>query len=440
MINNWLKNIDLQLLLIYFVLVILGIASIYSTTFDESYSSIFSFNKSYGKQIMWFGISLCVGIIILLLDIEFIRKYTEVFYGITTLLLILVLLFGTERNGAKAWFGIGSFGIQPAEFAKITASLFIAKYLASVNTSIYKLQSQIWVSVILFVPIILILKQPDLGTVLVFLGFILVLYREGIIGSIMLYGLMVAAVSVVSLILKDTFSTLLGYTFHSHYMLIGALVIMAVFIALGVNITTYKRYRRTKHLQIIAVTAIAIIIVPLMKFGFEKIPENHYQRVRVEIILGLKKDPRGVGYNSHQALSAIGSGQFLGKGYKNATLANDTYNQVPEQSTDFIFCTVAEEWGFLGSFLLFSLYMILIIKIIAIAERQRSDFGRIFSYSVASIFFIHFTINIGMVLGLAPIIGIPLPFFSYGGSSLLTFSIMIFLLLKIDSDRLEIFR
>ena len=393
MLNNWLKNIDLQLLLIYFVLVILGIASIYSTTYDENYSSIFSLNKSYGKQIMWFGISLCIGIIILLLEIDFIRKYIEVFYGITTLLLILVLLFGTERNGAKAWFGVGSFGIQPAEFAKISASLFIAKYLSSVNTSIYKMQSKIGVSLILLIPIILILKQPDLGTVLVFLGFILVLYREGIIGNIMLYGLMVAAVSVVSLILKDTTNTLFNFTFHSHYMLIGALIIIAIIIALGVNITTYKRYRRIKHLRIIAVTAIAILIVPLMKYGLEKIPENHYQRVRVEIILGLKKDPRGVGYNSHQALSAIGSGQFLGKGYKNATLANDTYSQVPEQSTDFIFCTVAEEWGFLGSLVLFTLYMILIVKIIAIAERQRSDFGRIFAYSVASIFFIHFTIS-----------------------------------------------
>ncbi|MDC0015040.1 rod shape-determining protein RodA, partial [Flavobacteriales bacterium] len=192
--------------------------------------------------------------------------------------------------------------------------------------------------------------------------------------------------------------------------------------------------------RIVAVTLIGLVLIPLMKIGLEKIPENHYQRVRVEIILGLKEDPRGVGYNSHQALSAIGSGEFLGKGYKNATLANDTYNQVPEQSTDFIFCTVAEEWGFLGSFVLFSLYMILIIKIISMAERQRSAFGRIFSYSIASIFFIHFTINIGMVLGLAPIIGIPLPFFSYGGSSLLSFSIMIFILLKIDSDRLASFR
>lgn len=438
--SSWFKHIDFQLLLIYVVLVLLGVSTIYSTTYNEEYASIFSLNKEYGRQLMWFGISLGIGTLILLLDTIFIRKYTEVFYGITTLLLVLVLLVGTERNGAKAWFGIGSFGIQPAEFAKISVSLFIAKYLSSVNTSLHKLESKIWVSVILFIPILLILRQPDLGTVLVFLGFILVLYREGIIGNIMLYGLLVVAVGVVSLLLKDTHNVLLGYTIHAHYFLITALILFSILIAIGVNLTTYKRYRRKKHLTIILITAIAILIVPLMKYGFEKIPEKHYQRVRVEIILGLKEDPRGVGYNSHQALSAIGSGKFLGKGYKNATLANDTYNQVPEQSTDFIFCTVAEEWGFLGSFILFSLYLLLIVKIITIAERQRSAFGRIYAYSIASIFFIHFTINIGMVLGLAPIIGIPLPFFSYGGSSLLSFSIMLFILLKIDSDRLEIFR
>lgn len=438
--NRWIKHIDYQLLALYLLLVIFGIISIYSTTFDENSTSIFSLNKSYGKQIMWLGISLIVGITILLLDIEFIKKYVELFYIFTIILLILVLIIGSERNGAKAWFGFGSFGIQPAEFAKISASLMIAKYLSSINTEVHKIQSRTWISILLFVPILLILQQPDLGTALVFLGFILVLYREGVIGNVMLYGLLIFIVSIVSLIFKDAETQIFNFTFHSHYTLIFTLVIIAILVAIGVNITTYKRYRKVKHLKIVAVTAIAIILVPIMKIGFEKIPENHYQRVRIEIILGLKEDPRGVGYNSHQALSAIGSGKFLGKGYKNATLANDKFNQVPEQSTDFIFCTVGEEFGFVGGFVLFSLYLLLIIKVIGIAERQRSTFGRIYGYSIASIFFIHFTINIGMVLGLVPIIGIPLPFMSYGGSSLLTFSIMVFVLLKLDSDRLEVFR
>jgi len=437
---NWLQNIDKQLVAIYVILVLLGISTIYSTSYSEDYPSIFSLNKSYGKQIMWFGISLVVGILILLLDIEFIRKYIEVFYGLTILLLILVLFVGTVRGGARAWFGIGSFGIQPAEFAKISVSLFIAKYLSNTNLELHKLESKIWAGLILLVPVFLILQQPDLGTVLVFLGFILVFYREGIIGNILLFGILLFAVSVVSLALKDSTNTIFGFEFHSHYLYALIIIAIAIIVALAVNVTTYKRYRRAKHLRIVVITIIGLILIPLMKIGLEKIPENHYQRVRVEIILGLKEDAKGVGYNSHQALSAIGSGEFLGKGYKNATLANDRYNQVPEQSTDFIFCTVAEEWGFLGSFVLFSLYMTLIVKIITIAERQRSAFGRIFSYSIASIFFIHFTINIGMVIGLAPIIGIPLPFFSYGGSSLLSFSIMIFILLKIDSDRLASFR
>lgn len=438
--NSFLKNIDKQLLGIYFLLVFLGVVSIYSTTYDENYASIFSLSKSYGKQIMWFGISCCIGVIILLLDKDFIKKSIPIFYGFTSLLLVLVLLIGTERNGAKAWFGVGSFGIQPAEFSKISVSLMVALFISNVNTVLLKQQARIWLSIIIFFPIFLILRQPDLGTVLVFLGFILVLYREGLIGNVFLYSLLLVIVSVVSLLLKDTTNLFFGFPIHAHYTLIFTLIIIAILVTLGVNITTYQRYRKSKYIRIILITLVAIVLVPMMKYGFEKIPENHYQRVRIEIILGLKKDPRGVGYNSHQALSAIGSGQFFGKGYKNATLANDTYSQVPEQSTDFIFCTVAEEWGFAGGFILFSIYMVLILKIISIAERQRSAFNRVFAYSIASIFFIHFAINIGMVLGLAPIIGIPLPFLSYGGSSLLSFSIMIFLLLKFDSDRLESFR
>ena len=337
-----LKNIDLQLFGLYIILILLGIISIYSTTFDENYSSIFSLNKSYGKQIMWFGISVGMGIFILLLEIDFIRKYIEVFYGITITLLILVLLVGTERGGAKAWFGIGSFGIQPAEFAKISVSLLVAKYIASLNFSVKNIESKFWLSLIIFLPILLILQQPDLGTVLVFLSFILVLYREGIIGNILLYGLLLIAICIVSLILKDTQNMIFGFEIHAHYILGISLIGIALFTVFGVNLTTYKRYRKAKYLRIFIVTTIALILIPLMKIGFEKIPKNHYQRARIELILGLKEDARGVGYNSHQALSAIGSGQFIGKGYKKATLANDTYSQVPEQSTDFIFCTVAE--------------------------------------------------------------------------------------------------
>ena len=438
--NSIFKNIDLPLLGLYGFLVILGILNIYSTSFDTDHPEIYSLSKNYGRQVMWFGISLFLGTIILFLDGEFIRKNAFVFYAFTTTLLVLVLFVGTVRGGARAWFGIGGFGIQPAEFAKISVSLMLAKYLSSINVSITKIESKILVGLIIFVPIILILKQPDLGTVLVFLAFILVLYREGISGNILLYGLLFTAVGIVSLILKDTQTSLFGFEFHSHYML-GVTVILAAFlIFLAVKLTTYKRYRIKKNIQILIVTAITILVIPSIKYGFEKMPEKHYQRVRIEIILGLTEDPKGVGYNSHQALSAIGSGKLIGKGYRNATLANDKFNQVPEQSTDFIFCTIAEEWGFAGSFVLFILFMILIIRIILISERQRSTFTRVYGYSVAGILFVHFTINIGMVMGIAPIIGIPLPFFSYGGSSLLAFSTMIFILLKLDSDRYEVFR
>lgn len=438
--NSTFKNIDFPILGLYLVLAILGILNIYSTSFDTEHSAIYSLSKNYGRQVMWLGISLFLGAIILLLDGEFIRKNATYFYGFTTLLLVLVLMVGTVRGGARAWFGIGGFGIQPAEFAKITTSLMLGKYLSTINASIAKFESKIWVAVIIFVPIVLILKQPDLGTVLVFLAFILVLYREGISGNILLYGLLFSIVAVISLILKDTQMTLFGTKFHAHYMLIFTCILIASAILLGIKFLVYQRYRRKKNLTIIGLTLLSIILIPGIKYGFEKIPEKHYQRVRVEIILGLTEDPKGVGYNSHQALSAIGSGKILGKGYRNATLANDKFSQVPEQSTDFIFCTIAEEWGFLGSMVLFVLFMILIIRIIFIAERQRSTFTRVYGYSVAGILFIHFTINLGMVMGIAPIIGIPLPFFSYGGSSLLSFSIMIFILLKLDSDRYEVFR
>ena len=241
------KNIDKQLLGLYFLLVLLGIFTIYSTTYDENYSSIFSLSKSYGKQIMWFGISSCIGIIILLLDREFIQKAIPIFYGFTVLLLVLVLLIGTERNGAKAWFGVGSFGIQPAEFSKISVSLMVALFIANTNTTLLKLQTRIWLSIIIFIPILLILKQPDLGTVLVFLGFILVLYREGIIGNILLYGLLLVVVSVVSLLLKDTINLFFGFPIHSHYTLIFTLILMAILVTLGVNVTTYQRYRKSKY-------------------------------------------------------------------------------------------------------------------------------------------------------------------------------------------------
>lgn len=433
------KNIDLITLAIYFFLACFGIIIIHSSVLVEESSSIFSLSSSSGRQIMWGGISLFFGVVIFLLDKDFFNKNAPIFYGITTLLLVLVLVVGQERNGAKAWFGVGSFGIQPAEFCKITVSLMIAKYLSTSTSSIRKRETQIKILGIIFLPIMLIMLQPDLGTVLVFSAFILVLYREGISGNILLYGILLFIITIMSLILHESTNTMFGFTFSSLYVLAGLIILIASLLFFIVYRFIYKRYRRQLIIRLITITTIALIIIPSVVTLFNKIPPTNYQRKRIEIVLGLREDPKGVGYNIHQALSAIGSGELTGKGYMNATLANSRYRQVPEQSTDFIFCTIGEEWGFIGGAILFTLFLTLILRIIIIAERQRSSFTRIYAYSVGCILFLHFTINIGMVMGIAPIIGIPLPFFSYGGSSLLAFSIMLFILLKLDADRLEVF-
>lgn len=432
------NNIDKVAFITYLVLVIFGILNIYSSSFDPDYPNIFSLNGSYGRQIMWGGISLIVGILIFLLEPDFIKKNAIVFYGVCLTLLFLVLIVGQERGGAKAWFGVGSFGIQPSEFMKIAVALMIANRLSDINVNVRKKETQLYLAAIIFIPIVLIMLQPDLGTVLVFSSFILVLYREGVVGNIILIGLLYIGVVTTALIFSDTTFNMFGIDVHSKWVIIGVLGILTGIIIYATTIFVYKRYRGKIMFRTALISAGAMLLVWGAVTGFKMIPEN-YQIRRIKITLGLLEDPKNDGYNITQALSAIGSGEFAGKGYKSATLANSTFNHVPEQSTDFIFCTLAEEWGFLGGLVLFSLLTFFIIRLIILAERQRSVFSRTYIYAVACILFLHFTINVGMVMGVAPVIGIPLPFFSYGGSSLLAFSIMIFIALKLDADRLDIF-
>lgn len=436
---NVLKNIDYATLILYFLLATLGIVSIYSSAYNPEYPSIFSPNTSYGRQIIWGGLSLVMGLIILLLEPDFIKKAAMPFYIFCMTLLLLVLIVGQERGGAKAWFGVGSFGIQPAEFSKIAVSLMIANYLSDINVQIRKRNTQINLLVITMLPIIFILLQPDLGTVLVFSAFILVLYREGVIGNVLLVGLLYAALATTSLLLIQTSYTMWeGFDIPAMYILMFVVFLIACFSVFVTIKFFYKRYRRKILIRIITISSIALLVIPSFTMLFNALPDN-YQKKRIEIVLGLREDPDGIGYNINQALSAIGSGELTGKGYREATLANSQFKLVPEQSTDFIFCTFGEEWGFLGGLVLFTLFVFLIFRLIIIAERQRTNFARVYIYSVACILFLHFTINIGMVIGVAPIIGIPLPFFSYGGSSLLAFSIMIFIALKLDADRLDVY-
>lgn len=480
--DSSIRNIDLITIGIYFVLVIIGISSVYSSSYSEEMPSLFSLESPYGKQIMWFGISIIIGFFIFLLRPDFIQKSSFIIYGFVMLLLILVLIIGEERNGAKAWFGFGSFGIQPAEFSKIAVALIISDYLARLESKKLKNIKILHLFILIFIPIVFIMLQPDLGSVLVFTAFILVLYREGLSGNMMIYGLLVATTATIAIILSAGSTSVFGYYINSSYILMFVIIIIALFILIYIKIFFYKRYRKSRIIRLTYITAIVLATIPSSISLWNKIPDTNYQKQRVMITLGLlnkddileqkaeqqlvlsslkqenkqdtplakktlkkleeleklQKIEAKVGYNIHKSLAAIGSGEGTGKGYKKSTLANNKFKWVPEQNTDFIFCTFAEEWGFIGGFILFTLFIILIIRLISLAERQRGAFGRVYIYSVACILFLHFTINIGMVMGIAPIIGIPLPFFSYGGSSLLAFSIMIFVALKLDADRLDV--
>lgn len=400
----------------YFALVFIGIMSIYAAAFNEQHPSIFDLSQCYGKQILFAGASLVIGLIILLIDAKFFNAFAYIIYAFAIFMLILVLLIGSTISGSTSWIQIGGFSFQPSELAKFATALAIAHYLGNIKTDFRKIKTQLLAYGIVLLPVLLILKQGDAGSSLVFLSFILVFYREGMSGKVLLFG----AFAVILFLLTLFFS--------KWYVLIGLTVI---FILLFILMEKSK----ANIWKMIIVFIMSSIFILSVDFAFYKILKQH-QRTRINIILGIEKDIHGVGYNLHQSKIAIGSGGFTGKGHLQGTMTK--YNFVPEQHTDFIFCTVGEEHGFIGSFILLMLYLAFMVRIIILAERQRSSFSRIYGYGIASIFFFHFVVNIGMTIGLMPVIGIPLPFLSYGGSSLLMFSIMIFVFLKQDANRMNI--
>jgi rod shape determining protein RodA len=452
--NGIFGNIDLGLVLIYLILIFLGLSNIYSSVFDESHASLFDLSTEHGKQVMWIGISLFLGLIILLLDGTFIIKNSYWIYGVTMLLLLLVL-FTAPIHGARSWFGFGGVGIQPAEFAKIGVCMALARHLSVKGLAkkrrqesrrltignlfgyaITSIQTESRTLLILALPSILVLLQPDAGTFIIFTSFILVLYREGYAGNILLFGIVSVIIAVITLLVADA-NFFLPFT---KVMLSGKFGIFLILLILGliffliIKQFVVPRERKTVYKALVGSIIVSIVFINFVEIGYTNILKSH-QKTRIDLVLGKIQDPNGHGYNINRAKAAIGSGGFLGKGYKQAKLANASQKHVPEQSTDFIFCTWSEERGFLGSFLLVIIYMSLLLKIVIIAERQRSSFTRIYAYAVGGIFFYHFMINIGMAIGLAPVIGIPLPFFSYGGSGMMSFSILIFILLKLDSER-----
>lgn len=428
-----LKQLDWVTALLYLTLVLMGWANIYSAAYNPDFPNIFDMSREYGKQAMWIGVSLVIGIGVMIIRGKFYRDFAYLIYLAFMLLLVAVLLFGKKVNGATSWFGVGSFGIQPSEFAKFSTALALSYYLGGIK-QIQMGRDRLRAGAILLIPVGLIAAQPDLGTVLVFAGFVLVLYREGLSGNILLIGLAAAILAVLTLILSEA---QVGIPFTDKE-LGGKWVLMLIILGLSglayyaIQNFMVPRIRKT-YLMILGLSLIGSIgFIASLDFAFEHALEPH-QQSRIKITLGLEEDPQGAGYNVKQSKTAIGSGGFSGKGYLVGTLTKHKY--VPMQSTDFIFCTIGEEWGFLGTSVVIIIFALLIIRIILLSDRQRSPFSRVYAYCVAMILFLHLTINVGMTIGLAPVIGIPLPFFSYGGSSLIAFTVMIAILLRLDSER-----
>jgi rod shape determining protein RodA len=452
--HSSITSIDWVLVGIYLLLVSLGLSNIYSSVYDPAHPSLFDLSTEYGKQTMWIGISVFLGMAVLLLDASFIIKNAYIIYAVTMLLLLFVL-FTKPVNGAKSWFGFGGVGIQPSEFAKVGVSLALARYLSMTSilkkkrsqstynfsiggifgrfSNFAKLYSKLLL--IIGIPSILVLLQPDAGTFIVFTSFLLVLYREGYAGNIILFGLVAVIIAVITLLVADN-SFFLPFTKIKLSGKFGIFIFIMVFGAISALLIknfVLKRNRKTLYKALIGSLIVSIIFINFVEVGYSSILQKH-QKERIDLLLGKIDDPDGKGYNINRAKAAIGSGGFKGVGYKQAKLANSHQKHVPMQSTDFIFCTWSEERGFIGSASLVILFMVLLIKIINVAERQRSTFSRTYAYAIAGIIFYHFMINVGMAIGLAPVIGIPLPFFSYGGSSMMSFTIMIFILIKLDSE------
>jgi rod shape determining protein RodA len=426
--------VDIPLVLIYLLLMGMGWANIYSAAYDPAHANLFDRAREYGAQSVWICASLLIGAGMLLVHGEFIRRLAYPIYGFVLLLLVLVLLVGREVNGAKAWFGVGGFGIQPAEFSKFATALALSSYLSGLKT-LKEMRSRVIAAVLILLPVALIMLQPDTGTALVSGAFVLVLYREGLSGNILLLAIMAAILAVLSLILKEsTFG--LPFTdkvLHGQYFLVLLIALFAFLAFLFVRKFILKHRRKRIYAYLLFGFLGSAAFISSVDQIVDHMP-NH-QQTRIRVLLGLEYDPRGYGYNVEQSKTAIGSGGLTGKGYLQGTFTK--YKYVPMQSTDFIFCTVGEEWGFVGTTVVVLLFGALILRCIQVADRQRSRFTRIYAYCVASIFFLHLMINVGMAIGLAPVIGIPLPFFSYGGSSLIGFTLLLSTLVRLDAERLE---
>lgn len=416
--NNIFKYIEWKLIFAYLFLVLVGWISIYAAVYDGEHSSIWDFSCRYGKQMIWIAASLVIALFVLVTDPKFFSQTSYLAYAVCIIMLLIVLVVGSTTKGARSWLGIGDFGIQPSEFAKIGTALALAKFLSAINVDMNNWQTKLTAIGIVFLPMTMVLLQNDTGSALVFLSFIFVLFREGLSSYVLILGAGAIVLFVLALLLNP-------------YILIISLAIIALISYLIIH----RRNRKAKFIYFFGIFVFCSLVVLGVKFGYNEVLESH-QKDRIEVLLGKKQDYKGVGYNVNQSKIAIGSGGMFGKGFLQGTQTK--FNFVPEQDTDFIFCTIGEEWGFVGSAIIVFMFVWLCVKIIKVAERQRSNFARIYGYGIAGIIFFHFFVNIGMTIGLLPVIGIPLPFISYGGSSLWAFTLMLFIFIRQDASRGEL--
>lgn len=467
-LNIW-KRLDKPVILIFFLLVVIGWFNIYAAVYNEEHTRIIDLSQRYGKQFIWILATFVIAVFVVVIDSRFYTFFAWFVYGFVILLLMLVLVLGKEINGARSWFQIGPLSLQPSEFAKAGTALALASYLNSRKLDLNRFRAFVISTGIIILPAILVAIQPDMGSALVYFSLFIVLFREGMSPYIFISGFIMLILFFFTILFNNLYLTvaLIGIAFILAWLasrkwtivLAGLGIFIAssavvylfnriiaksleddqiLFIALVLSGLAYGIYFFNKKAVSVMVIYIfllgSLVFVNSVDFAFTRILKPH-QKERVEIMLGIKSDPHGTGYNVNQSIISIGSGGFAGKGYLKGTQTK--FKFVPAQSTDFIFCTIGEEWGFLGSFFIISLYVVLLFRLIILAEKQRSMFSKVYGYAVASVLFVHFFINIGMAIGIVPVIGIPLPFLSYGGSSLWGFTILLFIFLRLDASRAE---
>lgn len=402
---------DWVTIILFIALVTIGWMNIYSASLDSEATSFFDFSHIYTKQFLFLGLSILLIIFILALDVKFYERFGSVIYLLSLVSLLGLFVLGKNVNGATSWYFFGPFSLQPSEFAKAATALALAKYVSDIQTNMSLFKDQLGAFLIIAIPALIIIPQPDPGSALIYAAFIFPLYREGLHYIYLLLGFIAAALFVATLLMGAT------------WVALGIAVIAIV-------LFIFNRKKRPNRLKYIVIILAGIAFSFSVSYIFNNLFEQRH-RDRFNIVLGMETDSKGIGYNTNQSEIAIGSGGWLGKGWTQGTQTKGNF--VPEQHTDYIFSTVGEEWGFLGALLVVFLFVALIIRLLILSERQKSQFSRVYGYSVAAILFLHFAINIGMVTGLLPTVGIPLPFFSYGGSGLWGFTILLFIFIRLDS-------